>query len=295
MRGAAVSTLRSLAVLALLVLLGGCAMVRLAYNNAEPLVRYNAHTYFDLNEQQNEQFRTRLLQFHDWHRATELPLYAGLLRAAAQRGEAGIGREDVAWAAAELRARYRLIIGKAVEEAAPILVTLSPLQLTELERRLARANAKYAREFLPADEERRYRAQRKRLLERFRDWVGPLTDDQEARIGRFVKTQMPTAAMRFDNRKRWQREAVGLLRQHRSPKDLAPRLADVFLQPANHRLPEFVQALVAWESDLTDLILDIERTLSPEQRAHVLRRVKSYADDFEALAAQSGIASAATQ
>ena len=155
---------------------------------------------------------------------------------------------------------------------------------------LAKANEKFAREFLPADEDKRFRAQAKRLVGRFKEWTGTLSDEQEDRIERFVKAHMHTAQMRFENRRRWQREAVALLRQVRTPEELAARLADIFVQPANHRPPEYVRALVAWESDLTDLILDIERTLAPEQRAHVLRRMGRYAEDFEALSAQPAVA-----
>ena len=112
--------------IALAALLGGCAMVRIAYNNAEPMVRYTAHDYFDLNERQNDQFRKRLLQFHDWHRANELPLYARLLRTGAQRGENGITREDVAWAAAEMRAlgALRADSPRAVAERVELVLTI---------------------------------------------------------------------------------------------------------------------------------------------------------------------------
>ena len=275
---------------ALAALLGGCAMVRIAYNNAEPLVRYAAHDYFDLDEVQSGQFRVRLLQFHDWHRRIELPVYADLLRTAMKRGANGVGPRDLAWAAAALRARYRVLIAKAVEDAAPILVTLTPSQIVELEKRLAKANAKYAGEYLPADEDRRFRAQAKRLLGRFEDWTGTLRDEQEDRIGRFVKAHMQTTQMRFENRKRWQREAVALIRQVRTARELAPRLADIFVQPVDHRLPEYVRALAVWESDVIDLVLDIDRTLTPEQRAHFLRRMGRYAEDFEALSAERAIA-----
>lgn len=278
---------------ALAALLGGCAMARIAYNNAEPLVRYTAHDYFDLDEAQSERFRKRLLQFHDWHRRTELPAYADLLRAAVKRGANGVGREDVAWAAEILRERYRVIITKAVEDAAPILATLTPAQIAELEKRLAKANAKYAREFLPADEDRRFRVQAERLVGRFKDWTGALGEEQEDRIERFVRAHLHTTQMRFENRKRWQREAVGLIRKLRTARELAPRLADIFVQPARHRLPEYVQALEAWESDLTDLVLDIDRRLTPAQRAHVVHRMQRYAEDFEALSAQASVAGAA--
>lgn len=278
---------------ALVALLGGCAMVRIAYNNAEPLVRYAAHEYFDLDEAQSGQFREQLLQFHDWHRRTELPVYAHLLRAAMKRGANGVGPEDLTWAAEALRARYRMVITKAVEDAAPILVTLTPPQIVELEKRLAKANAKYAGEFLSGDERKRHRAQRKRLLDRFSDWTGPLTDEQEERIERFVKTHAPTTVMRFENRQRWQREALALIGQYRSPPALVPRLTEIFTQPTVHRTPEFTAALARWEADLFDLVLDIDGTLSAAQRAHALRRMERYAEDFEALSSQGSVAGAA--
>ena len=281
------------AVVASAALLGGCAMVRIVYNNAEPLVRYTAHDYFDLDERQSEQFRKRLLQFHDWHRTTELPVYAELFRTAVKKAVNGFSREEVSWAAEALRARYHMLVTRAVEDAAPILVTLSPPQIAELERRLAKANAKYAREFLPEDERRRHRAQLKRMLDRFSEWTGTLTDAQEARIERFVQAHARTTAMRFDNRRRWQREAVALIRQQRSPEALAPRLGDIFTHPAAHRTPEFTAALERWEAQFTDLILDLEPTLSAEQRALVLRRMERYAEDFEALSAQGGVAAVA--
>ena len=284
---------RVAAFLALMVLLPGCTLIRVTYNNAEPLVRYTAHDYFDLDEGQTGQFRKRLQQFHDWHRSTELPLYAGLLRAAVQRGAHAVSREDVTWAAQAVRERYAALITKAIGDAAPILATLTPAQIAELEKRLAKANAKYAKEYLTDDAEARHRAQFKRTLGRFSDWTGGLSDQQEARIERFVKAHAKTTAMRFDNRARWQSEAVSLIRRHRSPGALAPPLTDLFTRPAAHRTPELNAALARWEADLVDLIVDLDRTLSAEQRAYAVRRIERFAEDFEVLSAQGAVAVAA--
>lgn len=276
----------------LVALLSGCTLMRVTYNNAEPLVRYTAHDYFDLDERQNEQFRKRLLQFHDWHRSAELPLYAGLLRTAVRRGAKGIRREDVAWAVQSLRERYAVLVSRAIQDAAPILVTLTPAQIADLERRLARANAKYAKEFLPEDDQARHRAQLKRTLKRFSDWTDGLSDEQDARIERFVKAHAKTATMRFDNRRRWQAEAVSMIRSRRSPAALAPALIDLFIRPAAHRTPELNAALARWESDLVDLIVDLDRTLTAEQRAHAVRRMERFAEDFEALSGERAVAAA---
>ena len=149
--------LRLAACLALVALLASCSAVRVAYNNAEPLVRFAVHEYFDLDDRQNEQFRNRLAQFHEWHRNAELPAYAALLEVSAGKVEGGLERGDVRWAVEAMRARYRVLITRAAGDAAPILVTLTEPQIEELERRLAKANVKYAEENVPCGVHRSHR------------------------------------------------------------------------------------------------------------------------------------------
>jgi len=265
----------------LMALLAGCSTARITYNNAEPLVRYMAHDYFDLDERQSEQFRKRLELFHDWHRSVELPAYVSLLDATASKARSPVSREDLTWAAEALRSRYRALLAKAVEDAAPILVTLTPLQIAELEKRLAKANVKYAEEFVSGDGA--HRARLKRMLKRFIDWTGDLTDLQEARIERFVKAHARLAALRLEDRRRWHGEAVTLIRGQRNAQALALSLGQVFTRPEAHRTPEYAEALARWEAELVDLVLDIDRTLSKEQRAQVVRRMEGYAEDFRVL------------
>jgi len=266
-----------------IALLAGCSTTRITYNNAEPLVRFMAHDYFDLDERQSEQFRRRLEQFHDWHRSVELPAYVSLLEATALKARSPVTRADLTWAAEALRSRYRALLAKAAEDAAPILVTLTPPQIAELEKRLAKANAKYAEEFVSGDEERAHRARFQRMLKRFSDWTGDLTDLQEARIERFVKAHARVGALRLEDRRRWHGEAVALIRGQRNAQALALSLGQVFTRPEAHRTPEYAEALARWDAGLVDLVLDIDRTLSKEQRTLVVRNMERYAEDFRVL------------
>ncbi len=281
---------RLAACLALAALLASCSAVRVAYDNAEPLVRFAAHDYFDLDDDQNEQFRNRLAQFHQWHRRVELPAYAALLDASAARVEGGVDRGDVRWAAEAMRARYRVLVARAAEAAAPILATLTEPQLAELERRLGKANVKYAEEYVTGGERSTHRARLKRTLKRFEDWTGDLTDAQEARIERFVAEQAPFAALRLEDRRRWQRAAVSLIRERRDARSLAAGLTDLLARPEAHRSAEYAAALARWEDGLADLLVDIDRTLSAEQRARVARRMRRYAEDFRALSSERALA-----
>lgn len=270
--------------------LSACSAVRVSYNNADTVLRYMAWEYFDLDGAQYEDVKARLVRLHEWHRATELPLYAEIAREARRRAADSVNEKDVAWGLAALRTRYRFAAARAAEDAAPLLATLSPEQLIHLEKKIARRNEKFAGENLPEDERSRVRVQAKKMIERFEDFTGSLSDEQQMRIGRFIRNHQRFTRLRFEDRQRWQREALALIRSHRDPRELGPRLAVLFTQPESYRDQEFPRVAARWEADFAGLIVDLTRTFTPEQRARSLRRMDAYAEDFSILAGENAVA-----
>ena len=264
--------------------LAACSTTRLAYDNADTVLRFMASSYLDLDAAQSDDLTPRIVRFLQWHRSSELPVYAALLRSASRRAAEGITAEDVAWGLANVRLRYRRLAAKAAEDAAPVLATLASAQLAALERKLAEDNEKFAKKFLSSDDKERRRAQLKRMLERFRDFAGELTPEQEARIERFALAHERHVALRFEDRQRWQRDLVAALKEERGPQELGRRLAEMFTRPEPRRSEEFVREDKGWDEDLGQLIVDLDRSLSPKQRAQVVRRLSDYAEDFAVLA-----------
>jgi len=260
--------------------------MRMAYDNADTALRFMASSYLELEPAQAEDMSQRIDRFHEWHRRSELPAYAALMRSASERAARGITAADVAWGLANVRARYRKFAVKAAEDVAPVLVTLSPDQIGVLERKFEDNNAKYQKDFLPGDDALRRRAQGKRMLERFRDFAGELTPDQEARIELFVLAHQRHVELRFEDRRQWQREVVAAIRTHRDARDLGATLAEIFSEPERRRTEAFIRNDRAWDDDLGQLIVELDRSLSPKQRAHVVGRLSDYAKDFAALAGQ---------
>jgi hypothetical protein len=277
---------RTLSLLAACALLAACSATRLAYDNADTALRFMASSYLDLDPEQTEEMRQRIVQFHEWHRANELPAYAALMRSASERAGRGITAEDVAWGLDNLRARYRRSAARAVEGAAPVLATLTPGQIAGLERKFAENNEKYEKDFLAADETKRRRAQAKRVLERIRDFAGDLTDDQEARIKRFALANEKHVALRFEDRRQLQRDLVDAIRTQHDAKELGASLAEIFNRPERRRSETFIREDKAWDEALGRLIVELDRSLSPKQRARVVRRLSDYASDFAALAGE---------
>jgi Family of unknown function (DUF6279) len=277
---------RSFVLLAVCASLASCSATRFAYDNADTALRFMASSYLELDSAQAEELRLRIVQLHRWHRANELPVYAALMRSASQRAARGITAEDVAWGLANARARYRKLAAKAAEDAAPVLATLSPDQVAALERKFAENDQKFAKEFLASDDAKRRRAQAKRMLERFREFAGDLTPDQEARIERFALAHERHVALRFEDRRNWQRAVVAALKEHRPAQELGRSLAEMFIRPELRRSEEFAREDKRWDEGLGELIADLDKSLSEKQRAKVVRRLSEYAEDFAVLSGE---------
>ncbi len=274
-------------IVVLAVALGGCGgVMRIAYNHGDIALRMMAYEYFDLQGDQQEVFKTQLARFHDWHRREELPLYAGAFQGSADRLARGLTREDVLWGAAVVRDRYRSIVAQAADEGAPVLATFGPDNYAALAKKLADNNQKFAKEYLAGDQAKRDRARAKWLEERFEFFIGDLSDSQRALIVRFVQMQPRMSEVRFNDRKRRQQEFVQLVKEQQSSPELAERLRGFFLNWERDRGPEHAQLAREWEDRLVQLALEIDRTLTPEQRQRAVQRFESLAEDCRALARQ---------
>ncbi|MGB5082301.1 MAG: DUF6279 family lipoprotein [Burkholderiales bacterium] len=265
-----------------------CSLTRVAYNNADAVARFMAGSYLDLDDAQSKDLSSHIARLHQWHRANELPLYAALLRSASRRAARGITAEDVAWGLSNVRARYRSLAAGAAEEAAPLLTTLGAAQLAALEHKFAEKNEEYAKKYLASDDAKRRRAQLERAVRRIEDFTGDLTREQEALVERFMLSHGRHVVLRFEDRQRWQRDALALLARHPGAEELGERLAQTFRQPELRRSEEFLREDRRWDEDLARLVVDLDRTLSPRQRAHLVRRLEDYAEDFAVLSGRKG-------
>ena len=267
-----------LALLAALCL-GACSALKLAYQNADTYLRYQADKYFAFRDEASLELDRRIAAFLEWHRAHALPEYARQSEEASRRMLRGIKREDLEWAYDAFRGHVRGALGRAGREMAPLLDALSAEQIARVERQLAEENRKFAREQLQGTVEERRERRFRRNLKRLEEWFGPLTDEQAERVRRYALT--PGASELHDeDRKRRQREFVEILRGREARKRLAQWAADW----EEGREPAYARATRETREAYFDLLLDLDRTLSPEQRHHAARRMSRFAADFVALA-----------
>jgi hypothetical protein len=266
-------------------LAAGCGtVVRLAYNNADYAMRVAAHDWFDLHGSQSDLMRARIEDFHAWHRRQELPEYARLFDGAADRLQRGLTREDVQWVLDGVRARYRALAEQAADDLTPVVATFTPANYKALERKLAEGNEQFEKDVLRIDPEKRRRNRFKTISGRFEEWLGALNAEQEALIRRFVRGGEDMLPVMLEDRRRRQREFVRLLEQYRTSPELRAKLTAYFVDLEQGRGPEYAKLARAREAEFVQLVLDLDRTLTPRQRDHAVAKLRAYADEFQVLA-----------
>ena len=268
--------------LALAWLLCGCSTVRFAYENADAYMRWKAGSYLDLSGDDAEELDDRIDDFHAWHRKNELPKYVKLAGEAEQRLADGLSRQDLVWGYDSLRAQTRESLRKGAELIAPLLDRLTPAQIGQIERRIAEENRQYYRDYLRGSERERRRKRARFAVDRLEDWVGKLTQAQVERVREYAERAPMVDELRDRDRRRLQKDVIAILRA----REARARLAEHVAHWERGREPAYTAALDAWREQYFAMLIDIDRTLTPEQRARVVRSVQRYAADFEALAAR---------
>jgi hypothetical protein len=272
----------ALAAVVATLLLSACSVTRVAYDNADLFLRWQANHYFDFQDEQTEQLDRSLAAFLAWHRAKAMPQYARLGEEAAARMLRGLKREDLDWSYDEVRAQVHEALGVAAGETAGLLDRLSPGQISHLEMRLAEDNRKFAKDRVQGTMEERHQRRVKRNLDRLEEWFGPLSEAQVARVRRYSERAPFSADLQERDRKRRQAEFVAMLRA----REAKQRLAKWAQAWDSGREPAYAQAAQTTRAEYMGLLLDLDRTLSAEQRQHAAGRLKRFSVLFDSLSRQ---------
>ena len=268
----------------LAALVCGCTALRLAYDNADSWLLFRANRYLDLHAKDSEELSERIDEFFAWHRRNALPHYARISDEAAKRVHQGLSREDVVWGYDSLVAHARQSLRVAAERIAPLLDRLTPQQVAHMERQFADDNRKFAREYLRGTEAERRKRRAKRLEERLEDWVGSLSAVQLEKVVQFSARAPLYDELRSRDRQRMQAELLDMIRKREAHK----RLPDWASNWERGRDPAHLSASERYRQEYAGLLVDLDRTLSAEQRSRAEANLRRYAEDFRILARRAG-------
>jgi Family of unknown function (DUF6279) len=271
----------------LVALLVGCSGLKIGYRNADTLLAWRAHDYFDFDPVQRHDFDARMERLLAWHRYEQLPEYSVFLSALINKIRPELKPEDIVWLVDGFKERYRIVVNHGLNDAAEMLATLTPEQLIALQKQWDKDNRKFSREHeLNGTLAERKRARLKLALSQIQGWTGSLTYEQEQKIAALLEPLPQINHLRHLDRIRRQKEFLELLKLRASKQEFQPILHAWLLDWERGRSPEFEKLSATIYEHRIRFYVAIDKLLTPGQRQIVLHRLQEYADDCKALSAK---------
>jgi hypothetical protein len=273
------------------LLFAACSTIQLGYNHADTLLLHTLDRYVTLTDDQEHMVRQRVGALMAWHRATQLADYAAFLQNTRSHLDDGVTQAEALEFTEGLSARLSVLGERAAPDAAALALTLTPRQIEQVEHKLIDDNVKArmdsARELKQAVDERA-----KKYAERSEFWLGRL-NAQQMQIVRASLANRPVDSLYWiEARERRTQALVTLLRRVQAERPSEEIAASWFrayfrelARPAN---AEQRARADAFRRENAELVVQLVNSASPQQRAHLDRRLSSFAAEFVQLAARGG-------
>jgi hypothetical protein len=280
---------RIIGVLLVAAALGACSTIKLAYNNLPELSYWWLDAYLDFDGSQTPKVRDELAQLLNWHRQNELPRVLGVLQEAQALAPRDVTASQACRMADQIRERLLAAVERAEPAGTELALSLSEAQLQQLERKYAKNNAEYRKEWLdlsPAQmQEKRY----EKFLDRLEDFYGRLTPEQRELVRRQVGQSVFDPGLAGAERRQRQQEALTLLRGFNAAKP-PPAEARAAIHAYVMRIADPPPG--PWRDHQQALLQEGCRNLaalhnatSASQREQAVRRLQAYQDDLRQLVA----------
>lgn len=278
--------LRICLVLLLSVAVTGCG-VRFVYNQLDWLIPWYLDDYIALEADQEAKFQRRLESYLEWHRKDQLPQYAVFLRSVADKAEQGLTEQDIGQIELQTESFAQALMDRMLTDLIDLLADTSDEQIAQLFERLQTDNELYRKEYIDVSPQQQRKQRFKEVIKYAERWTGRLTDEQVRHISAWSDEFELMGEEIGAARLAWQQEFKRILqlRKNRAEYELAFR--ELIRNPKFGRSTKLQEKLERNSQLVLQLYLALDKTLSPSQRKHMVKKLRSYADDFIILSQQN--------
>ncbi|WP_296942466.1 DUF6279 family lipoprotein [uncultured Massilia sp.] len=282
---------RTLCVIALMVLAAGCSTIRFTYNHGDTLLYWWLNAYIDLDSDQSDWVKKDIDKLFQWHRATQLRDYAGIMtKMQRQLADGNVTQDELLADYRDIKARTELLAFKALPDLADLALSIKPEQVAQMEKKFAKNNADFRKKFMSGSVEDQQEARYKKAREQFELWFGNFSREQEAQLRKASDARPLDNDVFLQERMLRQKKIVALLRriqQEKLNKEQTMSAIHGLLREFFDRMeaPDRKAFYDAYVDNTAKFVIAGIRITTPEQKAHAQQRMQGWINDFNALAA----------
>lgn len=263
----------------LAAILAGCSLVQLAYNNADQWLLSEANRYLELTDQQRQQLRLALRQRLDQHRAQELSGFVGFFSEAERAAADGLSRDEVESLMNRLRQLAETSVAGTIPPIADVLAGLTPDQVDHLRATLADDDRRYRKRYVQSAAQRRVERRTRFTVGAIEHWTGDLNAAQQTLVSRQIGA-WPDLAEEWGRYRAARTDGlVELLRNGPAAATLEHYLVSRWLA-YDGRSPALQAGVATVRDRIVDLLVAVDASLTAEQRAAFLAKLRHYRDEL---------------
>ncbi len=281
-----VPELRLIALMCLVLSLGGCSAVKVAYNNSDFLLLRYADSYLDLTSAQNAYLRTHLRKRLEEHRQEELSSYVSLLNSVKDTARENVTPQELEVIFVSAWRLIQASIIKTIPVFTPVLAQLSEQQIDYLEKQMNKKNQQYVKEYIQRSQDDRLEARTRRTMERVEKWIGSLSDEQKSLISNISNEWPDVASEWFQYRQLKQQELLVLLRTKNSKYQIESFLIHWWVDQSDQN-PRLTAKIGELRQGFRTLIIAIDKSLSSAQRNYFIKRIDRLSKNLKSLLPES--------
>lgn len=266
------------------IVLSGCSMTRIAYNQLDWLTVWALDDYFDLSKEQEAELRAMVDRNLEWHRYTQLPRYAEFLREFDVETQGPVTPDM-------LRARYDQMLVfwddfmlQIIPDTQTFLMGLTPEQIDTMFEEAEESNEELYDDYSGDTAEKRRQRRDKASIRGIQMLTGKLNKDQKEFIKASTANMVDASEDWIDNRRVWQEKFRALLEQRPPPEEYRAQLTELFLTPRDLHDPDYRSRVETNLQLFFEMMSDLFAQLEDRQKERMSRRLNWLASDFDMLA-----------
>lgn len=202
----------------LVIYLAGCSS-GLIYRNLSWITPWYIDDLVELDKQQEQQLQTLIDSTLAWHKVDELPRYVAFLQDYIDQSDQPIDLLAVQKAQDFLELTLNNFQSQVLDDGLPIFFTLNDKQKQQFWRNMQERQADYEEEYLGRSNKEYQLQLEDRYLSNLEDWLGPLTDQQQAIMATGLKNLQRNDQGWLQARVKW---LAAIEQQHRQANHLLP-------------------------------------------------------------------------
>ena len=271
-----------LAVLVISVSTSGCT-TKLAYDFLDWGLYWELKDYVKFTRDQRLLVKDEISQLIDWHRSEELPQYADQLEKLSKELKSGITVEQLEESYNNLRDSWQRIVIKTLPAAVDIISNLNDEQVNDFFEMLIEKEGDDAKKIEKGTNARTLKKREAYVSKKIVGVIGKLNEDQKSLIAQWALSMKPTKELSLAQAIQWRTRMQTVLAERHNEQQLENNLMVLFANPDQLRSESYRRVIEKNKRLIMQLLFDLNQTLTNQQRSKLVKKLKSYINDFRDL------------